>query len=159
MPAGSGRRPGTRPLGEIALKLSPYLPAYFHKNQNGTHCPLRSLFVRVATLKQVALDAKAHDDLDRSGTVAGNHGLAGQCTKPAAWRRPNPPCTQKRNLDRHAGRMLRGDRLLRLRPGLDHFMRSPLLSVHSLLAVAVMLFAVTSVVVRGKPLVLALWRL
>ncbi len=79
-------------------------------------------------------DAKAHDDLDHSGTLAGSHGLAGQCAKPAAWRRPNP-CTKKRNLDRHAGRMLRGDRLLRLRPRLDQCLRSPLLSVCSLLAV------------------------
>ncbi len=93
--------------------------------------------LNAATLKQGGSDAKAHDNLDRSGTLAGSHGLAGQCAKPAAWRRPNPCSTQKRNPDRHAGGMLRGDRLLRLRPGLDQCLRSPLLSVRSLLAVAV----------------------
>ena len=62
--------------------------------------------------------------LTAAAAFAGNHGLAGQCAKPAA-RRCQHPCAQKRNPDRHAGGVLRGNRLLRLRPRLDQRVLPP----------------------------------
>jgi hypothetical protein len=91
------------------------------------------LFLNAATLRTGGeSNAKAHDDVDCRGALAGHHGHAGQRTKPAARRRQHPRA-QERNPDRYAGGVLRRNRLLRLRPRLGQRVRSPLLSMCSLL--------------------------
>jgi hypothetical protein len=78
-------------------------------------------------------DAKVHDDFDGSGARAGSDGRAGRRAT-AAVRSRQPPCAQERNSDHQKGELQRRNRLLRVWPGLDQRVRSPLLQVRSLLA-------------------------
>ena len=82
--------------------------------------------------KQKEVWCESSHDCDGGGAFALNHGLAGQRAKPAARRRDHPRA-QERDFDRHAGGLLWGDRLLRLRPRLDQRLLSPLLPMRALL--------------------------
>jgi hypothetical protein len=78
-------------------------------------------------------DAKVHDDLDGSGARAGSDGPAGRRAT-AAVRSTQPPCAQERNSDHQKDKLRRNNRLLRVWPGLDQCVRSPLLQMRPLLA-------------------------
>jgi hypothetical protein len=114
---------GCRPVARFPCHQTEHGTAY-----NGYWC-----FSQRGTLRtEGGSSAKGHDDFDCGSAFAGNHGLAGQCAKPAA-RRCQHPCAQERNPDRHAGGVLRGNRLLRLRPRLDQRVLPPLLPMRTLL--------------------------
>ena len=78
-------------------------------------------------------NAKVHADFDGSGARAGSDGPTGRRAT-ADVRSTEPPCAQERNSDHQKDKLRRNNRLLRVWPGLDQCVRSPLLQMHPLLA-------------------------